>query len=125
MCYIDGQKNTYAGCISVSLEGDVLILELKDFYTRYANDVIATVAFGIAVDSLKQPGNEFYKMGQELTYMGGFRAFKWLIYVSMPKLMQVGADIIFALVRTGRPDKISVVYSLKRVITASLHSPPY
>lgn len=76
-------------CISVQADGDMLILELKDFYTRYTNDVIATAAFGIGVDSLKQPTNEFYMMGQDLTNMGGFRAFKWLAYVSMPKLMQV------------------------------------
>jgi cytochrome P450 family 9 len=74
----------------------VLILELKDFYTRYTNDVIATVAFGIGVDSLKQPTNEFYMMGQDLTYMGGFRAVKWLAYVTMPKLMQVSTVIIAA-----------------------------
>ncbi|XP_023721087.1 cytochrome P450 9e2 isoform X3 [Cryptotermes secundus] len=62
--------------------------EMKDFYTRYTNDVIATAAFGIGVDSLKQPTNEFYMMGQDLTYLGGFRAIKWLAYMAVPKLIQ-------------------------------------
>jgi hypothetical protein len=80
-------------CFSVAVDGDVLVLELKEFYTRYTNDVIATAAFGIGVDSFKQPTNEFYMMGQDATYMGGLRAFKWLAYVSMPKLMQVSAVV--------------------------------
>jgi cytochrome P450 family 9 len=76
-------------CISVHTDGDLLVLEMKDFYTRYTNDVIATAAFGIGVDSLKHPTNEFYMMGQDLTYMGWLRAFRWLAYVTMTKLMQV------------------------------------
>lgn len=80
-------------CVCVSVDGDVLVLELKEFYTRYTNDVIATAAFGISVDSFRQPTNEFYMMGQDVTYVGGLRAFKWLAYVSMPKLMQVSAVV--------------------------------
>ena len=80
-------------CVSVSVDGDVLVLELKDFYTRYTNDVIATAAFGVGVDSFKQPKNEFYMMGQDVTYMGGLRALRWLAYVAMPKLMQVSAVV--------------------------------
>ena len=85
---------TIAGvCISVHVDGDVLVLELKEFYTRYTNDVIATAAFGIRVDSLKQPTNEFYMMGQDLTYIGGVRALKWFAYMFMPKLMQVSTAV--------------------------------
>ena len=83
----------YCVCVSVSVDGDVLVLELKEFYTRYTNDVIATAAFGIGVDSFKQPTNEFYMMGQDVSYLGGLRAFKWLAYVTMPKLMQVSAVV--------------------------------
>ncbi|KAJ4428844.1 hypothetical protein ANN_25837 [Periplaneta americana] len=72
----------------IEQDGDTLILELKDFYTRYANDVIATTAFGIGVDSLKQPTNEFYMLGQDITYLGGLRVFKWIFFVMMPKFAQ-------------------------------------
>jgi cytochrome P450 family 9 len=51
--------------------------------------VIATAAFGVRVDSLKQPTNEFYMMGQDVTNIGGLRAFRWLAYMLMPKLTQV------------------------------------
>jgi hypothetical protein len=80
-------------CVSVCVDGDMLVLELKEFYTRYTNDVIATAAFGIGVDSFRQPTNEFYMMGQDLTRINGLRAFKWLAYVSMPKLMQVSTVV--------------------------------
>jgi cytochrome P450 family 9 len=78
----------------------VLIIEWKDFYTRYTNDVIATAAFGISVDSLKQPTNEFYMMGQDLTNMGGYRVIKWTVYMAVPKLMQVSMFSLFAPVKT-------------------------
>ncbi|GLH10362.1 Probable cytochrome P450 6t1 [Gryllus bimaculatus] len=46
---------------------DVLELDIKDLYTRFTNDIIATTAFGLSVDSLKNPKNEFYMMGMETT----------------------------------------------------------
>ncbi|PSN52373.1 Cytochrome P450 9e2 [Blattella germanica] len=46
-------------------ENEMMVLELKEFFTRYTNDVIATTAFGIGVDSLKQPKNEFFLMELE------------------------------------------------------------
>ncbi|KAL5286037.1 hypothetical protein ACFFRR_007615 [Megaselia abdita] len=42
-------------------------LNVKDFLSRYANDVIATTAFGFQINSNKDPENEFFKMGQEVT----------------------------------------------------------
>lgn len=72
--------------VYVFSDGDLLVLELKEFYTRYTNDVIATTAFGLKVDSLKQPTNEFYMMGQDATSFG---ALKWLFFLSIPKVMKV------------------------------------
>jgi cytochrome P450 family 9 len=72
-----------------ALEGDLLVVELKDLFTRYTNDVIATSAFGIACDSLKNPENEFYEMGRDITNFGGFKAIIFLGYMFSPKLMKV------------------------------------
>ncbi|XP_069676200.1 cytochrome P450 9e2-like [Periplaneta americana] len=69
----------------IKKEGDILVLELKDFYTRYATDVIATTAFGIGVDSLKQPRNEFFMMGQSATNFGPVKMF---LFLSIPRLLQ-------------------------------------
>ncbi|XP_016972471.1 cytochrome P450 9c1 [Drosophila rhopaloa] len=63
-------------------------LELKDFFTRYTNDVIATAAFGIQVNSFQDPNNEFFSLGQrisEFTFWGGLKV---MLYILMPKLMK-------------------------------------
>jgi hypothetical protein len=71
------------------LEGDLLAVEMKDFFTRYTNDVIATSAFGIACDSLKNPENEFFVMGRNITNFGGIKTIVLLGYMLSPKLMKV------------------------------------
>jgi cytochrome P450 family 9 len=71
------------------LEGDILAVEMKDLFTRYTNDVIATSAFGIACDSLNNPENEFYEMGRDVTNFGGIRSIIFLGYMLSPKLMKV------------------------------------
>ncbi|CAG9860809.1 unnamed protein product [Phyllotreta striolata] len=46
---------------------DVVEVEMKDVFSRYTNDVIASTAFGIEVNSLKEPNNDFYRMGKKAT----------------------------------------------------------
>ncbi|KAJ8916089.1 hypothetical protein NQ315_004455 [Exocentrus adspersus] len=66
---------------------DVVTVELKDIFSRFTNDVIATTAFGIQVDSLGQPNNNFYLMGKEATDFNGFwKSMKFLGYQIFPKL---------------------------------------
>lgn len=60
-------------------------LEVKDSLTRFANDVIGNCAFGVNVDSLKQPENEFYLKGQDATDFAGFlKSLKFLINFISP-----------------------------------------
>jgi cytochrome P450 family 9 len=73
-------------CVS---EGNILAVEMKDLFTRYTNDVIATSAFGISCDSLNNPGNEFYAMGRYVTNFNGIRAIILFGYMFSPKLMKV------------------------------------
>ncbi|XP_046753219.1 cytochrome P450 9e2-like [Diprion similis] len=54
-------------------------IEMKDVFTRYTNDVIATSAFGITVDSLKDRNNEFYAMGEKATNFSGMKTIKLFI----------------------------------------------
>jgi cytochrome P450 family 9 len=70
-------------------DDEMLVLELKDLYTRYTTDVIATAAFGIGIDSFKNPKNEFYKMGQKAFKIGHLRKMKSFGYLISPNLMQV------------------------------------
>ncbi|KAK5649518.1 hypothetical protein RI129_000547 [Pyrocoelia pectoralis] len=64
-------------------------LELKDAFTRYANDVIATCAFGITCNSLKDRNNEFYLMGKEATKFSGIQNLKFLGYTLCPGIMKL------------------------------------
>jgi cytochrome P450 family 9 len=76
-------------------DGEMLTLELKDLYTRYTNDAIATAAFGIELDTLKHPTNEFYMMAKRAVQTSSLTAVKSLGYSISPKLMQfLGATTI-------------------------------
>ncbi|XP_012230974.1 cytochrome P450 9e2-like [Linepithema humile] len=48
-----------------------LSIEAKQAFRRYTNDVIATAAFGINVNSMKDQNNEFYTRGVEASLFGG------------------------------------------------------
>jgi hypothetical protein len=68
---------------------------MKDLFTRYANDVIATSAFGIECDSLNNPKNEFYEMGKDVTNFRGVRALIFFGYMMSPKLMKVRMSVLY------------------------------
>jgi len=64
------------------------IHEMKEIFSRFTNDVIATAAFGVKVDSFKDRDNEFFANGQGATNLRGpltilkfmgFSLFPWLI----------------------------------------------
>lgn len=40
-------------------------MEMKGIFTRYTNNIIATCTFGVNVDSMKNPKNEFYVYGKQ------------------------------------------------------------
>nr|XP_049464507.1 probable cytochrome P450 9f2 isoform X2 [Anopheles coluzzii] len=62
--------------------------EMKDVFTRYANDVIATCAFGIKVDSLKNADNDFYVNGTKMmAFNRPIVMFRMLGFRLLPKLM--------------------------------------
>ncbi|KAL5280710.1 hypothetical protein ACFFRR_004616 [Megaselia abdita] len=53
-------------------------VNLKEFFSRFANDVIASTAFGFKINSLEDKDNEFYKMGKEVTVFSSFDMIKFL-----------------------------------------------
>lgn len=65
-----------------------IIIEMKDVYTRYTNDVIATCAFGIKCDSLKERENEFYMMGKDATNFAGIKNLIFVGYSAIPAVMK-------------------------------------
>uniref|UniRef100_A0A182S4Z6 Uncharacterized protein n=1 Tax=Anopheles funestus TaxID=62324 RepID=A0A182S4Z6_ANOFN len=63
-------------------------LEMKDVMTRFANDVIGTAAFGIKVDSFREPTNQFISMARSVTNQESFvKVLKMLGFTFAPKLM--------------------------------------
>ncbi|XP_043480617.1 cytochrome P450 9e2-like [Leptopilina heterotoma] len=64
------------------------LVEMKDSFTRYTNDVIATAAFGIGVDSMKDKDNEFYLRGKDaMNFMTFFRMIKFFFFRFCPSVM--------------------------------------
>ncbi|XP_055699429.1 probable cytochrome P450 9f2 [Phlebotomus papatasi] len=64
--------------------------EMKDLYSRMANDVIATCAFGINVDSLKNKSNDFFLTAKILTdFSSTGKMLRMLLYWMLPKFSDV------------------------------------
>ncbi|XP_072397509.1 cytochrome P450 9e2-like [Diabrotica undecimpunctata] len=51
---------------------DSMEIEMKDVFLRYCNDVITSIAFGIKMDSLEEPDNEFFLTAKTATNFNGF-----------------------------------------------------
>lgn len=65
-------------------------IDSKDLFTRYTNDVIATCAFGVSVDSLKSPNNEFYMMVRRGTSFDSLEmAARLIAFQISPTLMKL------------------------------------
>ncbi|KFB49800.1 AGAP012296-PA-like protein [Anopheles sinensis] len=69
--------------------------EMKDVFTRYANDVIATCAFGIQVDSLRNAENDFYMTAKKMMMLQRpIVMVKLICFRLVPKLMAwLGLDL--------------------------------
>lgn len=63
-------------------------LDMKDVFTKFTNDVIATCAFGIKVDTMRNPTNKFFIYGKDTTTFQGVRAMKFIAFKTFPKLAQ-------------------------------------
>lgn len=101
-------------------------LELKEFFTRYTNDVIATAAFGIKVNSFVDEQNEFFTLGQRISQFSLWGGIKVLLYILLPRLMKVsqgylplGVGYIKFLLKSCRlcacPSWISIMWRISSV----------
>nr|ADP55210.1 cytochrome P450 [Spodoptera exigua]ASO98013.1 cytochrome p450 CYP9A11 [Spodoptera exigua]QIC54203.1 cytochrome P450 9A11 [Spodoptera exigua]QIC54204.1 cytochrome P450 9A11 [Spodoptera exigua] len=62
-------------------------VDCKDLTTRYANDVIASCAFGLKVNSHAEKNNEFYIMGRTAANFGLREMFMFIFMVIAPKIV--------------------------------------
>lgn len=65
-----------------------VVYDSKNLFLRFASDTIATSAFGLKVNSLKDKDNDFYKTGLAITSFEGINAWKFYAYAGMPKIMK-------------------------------------
>lgn len=63
-------------------------LEMKDFFSRFSSDVIATSAFGLQINSHDRDDHEFYVMGKKISNFSGLQGLKFFGYSSCPTLMK-------------------------------------
>lgn len=74
--------------MDIEKQNGIISVDMKDIFTRYTNDVVATTAFGIKCDSLKDKNNEFYLMGKEISDFGFKTNMKFLGYMLAPFIMK-------------------------------------
>ncbi|CAH1645264.1 unnamed protein product [Spodoptera littoralis] len=75
-------------------------IDFKDLTTRYANDVIASCAYGLKVDSQADPNNEFYNMGKTLFDFKFVQMIMFFVLLNAPKVAKIlNWDIVPASVR--------------------------
>uniref|UniRef100_A0A6E8W4R8 Cytochrome P450 n=1 Tax=Anopheles coluzzii TaxID=1518534 RepID=A0A6E8W4R8_ANOCL len=62
--------------------------EVKNLFIRFTNDVIASCAFGVRINSFRDKENVFYRYGKDITNFGRLKVFlKMMGYQLIPKLM--------------------------------------
>lgn len=75
--------------IEESKKGHKIQWEMKELFSRYTNDVIASCAFGLKVNSLRHPNNEFFVIGQDDVANFGTKSMVRLLFLrSVPGLMR-------------------------------------
>ncbi|XP_018401977.1 PREDICTED: cytochrome P450 6k1-like isoform X1 [Cyphomyrmex costatus] len=72
---------------SLSLEDKDVELEMKDLSSKFFMNIIATTAFGLNVDSLNNPDNEFRKYGKQIFEIGILHGYDFLMVLFIPSLV--------------------------------------
>ncbi len=61
--------------------------EMKELFSKYANDVISSAAFGYQINSFEDPQNEFYLSGKTfLEFSSPKTAFRMMLILMAPKV---------------------------------------
>ncbi|XP_065088223.1 cytochrome P450 9e2-like [Ochlerotatus camptorhynchus] len=59
-------------------------VEVRDLFQKLGNDIITSISFGVEIDSVHNPNNEFFKKGKKLAATGGFQGFKFFLSIVVP-----------------------------------------
>ena len=83
---ITDYAKTFVGHVSALCSKEPCIIDTKNIFTRFTNDVTATAIFGIALDSMAEPDNKFYILGKRATAVDGLASIKYVLMRSFPRL---------------------------------------
>lgn len=70
-------------------DGEGKMYEMKDLFSRYACNIIATSAFGLEVDAITNRDDAFYLAGKTVTNFDGWQGLKFLLFDSVPRVMKL------------------------------------
>lgn len=70
-------------------DGEGVELELKDYATRFATDVIASTAFGLQVNSFENKDNKFFMLGKKATTFNWRMNLRFTLFIHFKGLMKV------------------------------------
>ncbi|XP_062553095.1 probable cytochrome P450 9f2 [Armigeres subalbatus] len=59
-------------------------LDIRDLFQKLISDIITSVSFGVEIDSVHNPNNEFFKRGKQLTAAAGFQGLKFFLWKVIP-----------------------------------------
>ncbi|KMQ91030.1 cytochrome p450 9e2 [Lasius niger] len=79
----------FANFLSTSISAEKSDMDMKDAFAKYAIDIIATCAFGIKIDSMKNPTNKFFVYGKEVTNFIRTHPIKIIVLKIFPKLGRI------------------------------------
>ncbi|XP_076663918.1 cytochrome P450 9e2-like isoform X6 [Andrena cerasifolii] len=79
---------SFADYIAMESKGGK-VYDLKNIFGRYTTDIVATCCYGLSVDSMKNPNNDFYRFGKEtLNFLSGL-SIKFLMGKNFPTLFKL------------------------------------
>lgn len=67
---------------------DTLTIDVKESFKRCTTDLIASCAFGMKINSLKEKNNEFYLKSNDAVSIKSSRMIKILLYFAIPNILK-------------------------------------
>nr|XP_034195958.1 cytochrome P450 9e2-like [Osmia lignaria] len=72
------------------------VFDIKDIFGRYTTDVIATCSFGISIDSMRNPNNEFYVLARDTMSSQSSMSWKLMLAMCCPALCRTFGIRVFS-----------------------------
>lgn len=80
--------DNFSNFVATESEASGTTYNMKETCSRYSNDVVTSCAFGIHVDSFKNPNNEFFILGRDNLNFNSF-SLKFYLNRTFPKLAKL------------------------------------